>query len=54
MIGWGIEGIYLFGGNHAMIYDSDYSGPVVVQHRVPLFDDLECRQIGLDEVRHAD
>ena len=47
--------IYLFEGNHAMIYGFDYLRDVLdVRHRIPLFDDLEFRQIGLDEVRHAD
>jgi len=38
-----------------MIYGFDcLRDGVVVRHRVPLFDDLGFRQIGLDEVRHAD
>jgi hypothetical protein len=53
MIEWGIEGIYLFEGNHAMIYGSGcWKGECRVPHVCDL--ELEFRQIGLDEVRHAD
>ena len=38
-----------------MIYGFGYLRDVLdVRHRIPLSDDLEFRQIGLDEVRHAD
>jgi len=38
-----------------MIYGFGYLRDLLdVRHRIPLFDDLAFRQIGLDEVRHPD